>query len=243
MPESAETLTSLDDLLRAADRRLNLLPLVAMQFTFGGRPFAIEAVRDQDRLLEAAQDLGTFPFGLLLWESGVVMSEKIVLLLSSCSGPVSVLELGAGPGLPGIVAGSIGAGITQTDNSPEALALCRRNARANGVTGDVRYGDWRNWTDPATYDVVIGADILYERDHYADILRVAETALKPGGRLILTDPGRTHAGQFVEMLRAAGFAVTVERRMTDALPPSEPGARVAVDVIEAVRPSGSDRRG
>jgi predicted nicotinamide N-methyase len=230
MLESAETLTSFDDLLLAAERRLDGLPLVPMSFTIGERAFAIEAVRDQDRLLAAAGDLEVFPFGLLLWESGVAMGQVVESL--SLSG--SVLELGAGAGLGGIVAAARGAGVIQTDYCLEALALSRRNARANGVTGiEYRFGDWTDWRDPNTYDLVIGADILYEPALYGDILSVLERTVRPGGQAILTDPARTHAGRFVEDLKSAGWTVDVEARRVAALPTCKPGAEVQVNLIRA----------
>ena len=147
-----------------------------------------------------------------------------------------VLELGAGTGVGGIVAAGLGAHVVQTDHSLEALALCRRNALSNGITGlALRHGDWTDWTDGRAYDVVIGADILYEPALYGDVLQVLEVAVRPGGAALLTDPGRIHAGQFVGELRAAGFNVRIERRFVDALPPCAPGAKVSVDVIWARR--------
>jgi predicted nicotinamide N-methyase len=231
-----KTVTPFEDLITAADARLDLLPLETMTIEIAGRAFAIEAVRDQDRLLAEAGTFRVFPFGLLLWESGVVMGDAVVESLS-LSFPGAVLELGAGAGLGGIVAASQGAGVTQTDYCVEALALCRRNVRANGVTGiEQRFGDWTDWRDVSRYDLVIGADILYEPALYGDILRVLECTMQPGGQAILTDPARTHAGRFVDDLRSAGWTVDVEARLVPALPPCQPLDRVRVDVIRAARP-------
>ncbi len=230
-----ETLTPFEDLIAAADRRLDLLPLETMTIEIAGRAFTIEAVRDQDRLLAAASAFGVFPFGLLLWESGVVMGDAVVesLLLSF---PASVLELGAGAGLGGIVAAAHGAGVTQTDYCMEALALSRRNARANGVMGiEQRFGDWTDWRDENRYDLVIGADILYEPALYGHILQVLERGVRPHGKVILTDPARTHAERFVDDLRSAGWTVEVEARRVPALPPCQPFETVQVDVIRAAR--------
>ncbi len=230
-----ETLATFEDLIATADRRLGLLPLETMTIEIADRAFAIEAVRDQDRLLAAAGNLEVFPFGLLLWEAGVVMGDVVVELLSlSVSG--TVLELGAGAGLGGIVAAARGAGVIQTDYCIEALALSRRNARANGVMGiQQRFGDWTDWRDENRYDLVIGADILYEPALYGDILRVLGRTVRPGGQAILTDPARTHAGRFVDDLRSAGWTVNVDARRVPALPPCQPFETVRVDVIRATR--------
>jgi predicted nicotinamide N-methyase len=227
-------LIGFDNLMDAADRRLDGLPLENLRVRAGGRAWDIAAVRDQDRLLAAAGDWTPFPYGVLLWESAVVLGD--VLAEAGLVRGDAVLELGAGTGLAGLVAAGKGAQVVQTDHSFEALALCRRNARANRVTGlEQRMGDWSAWSDNAAYDVVIGADVLYEPALYADILRVLETAVQRGGTAILTDPGRTHAGRFIDDLRDAGWTVGVDRRTVAALPPCEAGAMVDIDVIEARR--------
>lgn len=227
-------LTAFDDLMDAAERRLDGLPLESLRVQAGGRAWVIAAVRDQDRLLAKAGDWAPFPYGVLLWESALVLGD----VLAECGfvRGADVLELGAGTGVAGLVAAGLGARVVQTDHGFEALALCRRNAAANSVTGlEQRMGDWSAWTDDATYDVVIGADVLYEQALYGDILKVLEKAVRPGGVAVLTDPGRTHAWRFINDLRAAGWTVGVDRRTVAALPPCEPGVVVDVDVIEARR--------
>jgi predicted nicotinamide N-methyase len=223
-----------DDLMDAAGRRLEGLPLENLRVRAGGRDWSIMAVRDQDRLLEVAGDWTPFPYGVLLWESALVLGD--VLADGDLLRGADVLELGSGTGVAGIVAAAQGARVVQTDHSLEALALCRLNGLANGVTGlEQCVGDWSAWTDEAVYDVLIGADVLYEPALYGDILRVLQTAVRPGGVAVLTDPGRAHAGRFIDDLRAAGWIVRVDRRTVAALPPCEAGARVGVDLIEARR--------
>lgn len=221
-----------DDLMDAADRRLDQLPLENLRVRAGGREWDIAAVRDQDRLLTMAGDWSPFPYGVLLWESAVVLGD--VLAERGALRGADVLELGAGTGLAGLVAAGMGARVVQTDCSFEALAVCRRNGLANGITGvEQRAGDWSAWSDDAVYDVVIGADILYEPALYGDVRGVLERAVRPGGAAVLTDPGRTHAGRFIDDLRAAGLRVDVDRRAVAALPPCAAGAIVQIDVIAA----------
>ena len=223
---------SFNDAMVAADRRLNLLGLETVTVHAAGRDFEITAVSDQDRLLAAASELEVFPFGLLLWESGVVMADVV----GEVSPLGAVLELGAGAGLGGLVAAALGANVLQTDHSAEALALCRRNTEANGIVAiEQAFGDWTDWNDEGCYDCVIGADILYEPTLYRDIVRVLERAVAPGGRVILTDPARSNAARFVEDLRSRGWVVEVEARRVPALPPCQPFETVRVDVIRASR--------
>ena len=76
-----------------------------------------------------------------------------------------MLELGAGTGLPGIVAAPFGARVVQSDRKEMALAVCRRNgARNDGSGGSLitcRLADWTAWHDRTRYDWILGSDILY----------------------------------------------------------------------------------
>ncbi len=228
------SLTTFEDRILAADRRLDGLPLERMTVNAGGRGLTIEAVRDQDRLLAAAGSLAPFPYGVLLWESAIAMADAVASL-PAIDG-ARLLELGAGCGLAGLVGALNGARVVQTDHSLEALALCRRNARALDIAGvQLGLGDWTKWDDRGAFDIVIGADILYEPELYGDILGVLDVTCRPGGHVLLTDPGRTHAGRFVECLRAENWDVTVAPRGIAALPPCATGASVRVDLISARR--------
>ena len=229
-------MSDFEELLAAAGRRLGRLPLEQMTVRAGERNFVIEAVRDQDQLMAAAeaQRVSPFPYGLLLWEAGVALAD-VVAAEEGLPG-VRLLELGAGSGLVGIVAAAGGAQVVQTDHSYEALALCRRNAAANGVTGiDLRAGDWTAWTDTGPYDVVLAADVLYEPDLYGALEKVLDVTVRPGGLAILTDPGRIHAGLFVAQLEDAGWAVESQQVVVAAVPPCAEGSTVCVTVIKARR--------
>jgi len=222
----------LDDEIAAADRMLAGLPLEPLTLVAAGRTWSLDAVRDQDRLLTAAEGLAIFPFGLLLWESAIVLAD-VLGERGRLSGQ-SVLELGAGTGLAGLAAAALGARVVQTDYSAEVLALCRRNAAANGATGlTQRLGDWTDWRDTVRYDLVIGADILYEPALHGDIARVLNMTLPPGHTAILTDPGRTHTASFLRALQSAGWQVAQTERRVAALPPAQSGETVRVDVIVA----------
>ncbi|MCU0953481.1 MAG: protein N-lysine methyltransferase family protein [Hyphomicrobium sp.] len=227
-------MATLDDRIRAAERRLEALPLEIMAVEAGRAVYRIAAARDHERLLAAAGDCEPFPFGVLLWESAIVLADA----LAEAGGlkDVSVLELGAGTGLAGLVAASLGGHVVQTDHSYEALALCRRNAALNNAVNlEVRWADWRNWHCDETFNLVIAADILYEPDLYGDIASLLEMVVRPGGAVLMTDPARIHAPRFLAALERAGWAITAERRMVVGLPPNAAEKMIGVDLIRAQR--------
>jgi predicted nicotinamide N-methyase len=138
------------------------------------------------------------PYWAVLWRSGVALARE---LEGKELRGLRVMELGCGLAVPSLAAASAGASVLATDVSPEALTLAKRNARANGVRIETAAIDW---ADPGAvagrgpFDLVLAADVLYERPAVAALLdllpRLAPEAL-------LADPGRPAAGAFLEQAR------------------------------------------
>lgn len=230
-----------DDALEAASARLRTLPFETYTLMAAGSEWTIAAVADHDALIRAADGLGRFPFGLVLWDSAIlladVLAEGVVELRDR-----RVLEVGAGVGLAGLAARRLGAAVTQTDHAPEALAVARENCARNGLAG-IRYRlvDWHDWEgapapDLGSFDVVIGSDVLYARESHEALLALIRQALSPGGTLILTDPGRRDAPAFISALEALQWPVSRRQHELAALAPLGSGDTVQVDVIMVRRP-------
>ena len=183
------------------------LPVVQRAIEIGGRTWLVETVDDQDALLAAADGRAQFPFGLMLWESAEVLARALIERRSTIKGK-SVLELGAGLGLSGVVAASLGARVVQTDHDASALQACARTASLNGVKGIVcRGGDWHDWHDAELYDLIVGADVIYDERDHAAVLAILAGNLVAGGRAMLADPARHGQAAFVDLAAAAGWAV------------------------------------
>ena len=201
--------------------------LVDVALTVGGRAFSIIAVRDQDALIENVktdEDLAAFPYGLMLWASAIGLAERLAQQPELVRGK-RVLEIGAGVGLPGLVARTLGAvHVTQTDYQETTLALARSNAQRNGLAGEVehRRADWRDFPPDllGAFDVVLGSDVLYERTLHAPLADLLPRLLRPGadgGLILVSDPLRPQALAFVEQQEQrahlpGGWRVDVEGR-------------------------------
>lgn len=180
-------------------------PLVTAEILIGERLWKVTAVQNQDALLDNADELEHFPYGFLLWESAVGLARHLAAHPELVAGK-RVLELGAGVGLPGLVARSLGAEVRQTDHQPGALSLIRINAFDNGLPPPETFlGDWRDWTHTPRYDVVLGADILYERAMHFYLETLFPRCMAPGGTLLISDPGRPQALEFVAKQERAGW--------------------------------------
>jgi predicted nicotinamide N-methyase len=184
-------------------------PLVSHELEIAGRGWRILAIEDQDRLLDAAERLEHVPYGLLLWESALALARWLAAEPALVRGR-RVLELGGGVGLAGIVARHLGAAVWQTDHQQDALSLARINAHANGVAGLRQFpADWRSWEHDIRYDVILGADILYETQVQPWLVPIFRANLVPGGRLLLADPDRPQALAFLGELEQQGLRVAV----------------------------------
>ena len=135
------------------------------------------------------------PYWSVLWRSGVALARE---LDGVAIRGLRVLELGCGLAVPSIAAARAGAAVLATDAWGEALELVARNARANGVRVETATVDWAEPDElvgRAPFDLVLAADVLYERAGVAQLLSLLPR-LAP--EAWLADPGRPGAGAFME---------------------------------------------
>jgi predicted nicotinamide N-methyase len=149
---------------------------------------------------EAAFDEEEFlPYWAELWPSGLALARHVATL--ELDGK-RVLELGCGLGLPALTAALRGADVLATDWAEHAIELLRRNAERNGVflrVARVRWSEPETLLRAAPWDLVLGADLLYEARNAEQL---AELVPGLGGELVLAEPGRPYAKEFLERFHA-----------------------------------------
>lgn len=151
------------------------------------------------------------PYWSVLWRSGVALGRD---LAGSRLAGLRVVELGCGLGVPSLVAARRGAAVLATDECPEALDLVERNARENGLsvaTARVDWGAADELVARGPFDLVLAADVLYERASVALLLSLLP---RIGSEAWLADPGRSAAGAFLEQ---AGRRWSVSTGVRDGL--------------------------
>ena len=135
------------------------------------------------------------PYWAVLWRSGVALARELDRV--ELRG-LRVVELGCGLGVPSIAAARAGAAVLATDACAEALTLVARNARLNDVRVETAVVDW---ADPdelagrAPFDLVLAADVLYER---ASVPLLLSLLPRLAPEAWLADPGRPAADAFIE---------------------------------------------
>jgi predicted nicotinamide N-methyase len=121
----------------------------------------------------------------------------------------SVLDLGCGLGLPGLVAAALGAEVWLVDREAAALEFVRESARRNRFehTHCVEL-DFVHGALDHTFDVILGAELVYDPQSYGPLCDFLECHLSPNGVIHLTDAFRSDAATFFAELRRRGFEGT-----------------------------------
>ncbi len=169
-----------------------------------------------------AEDLGissaAWPLFGLLWPSGTRLAERIALR------PVNesehILEIGCGLALASIVAHRRGADITASDCHPLAAGFLQRNLRLNGLLAmPYVHGQWGGAAcidlamqpEPKRYELIIGSDVLYERDSKGDLASHIAAHAAPVAEVWIVDPDRSNRSAFSQRMTALGFNLQEER--------------------------------
>jgi ubiquinone/menaquinone biosynthesis C-methylase UbiE len=109
-----------------------------------------------------------------------------------------VLEFAAGPGYASELFNRLGYRTVALDVNPEILAYARErldvdarldSARAGFVAGDGEHLPFRD----ASFDGLVCLNALHHMLDYRSALAEMRRVLKPGGRAVFSEPGRTHA--------------------------------------------------
>jgi SAM-dependent methyltransferase len=116
-----------------------------------------------------------------------------------------VLDLGCGPGQLGRRALALGAAtVVFADGSAAVVAALAGFAAVE-----------HRWGDPvpgAPFDVILGGDILYRPECFADLLRSIALALAPDGVALLSDPRPVLDAELPALAAAAHLTWTTARR-------------------------------
>lgn len=200
-----------------------------------GRQWRLARPADLESLWNGLGSLGPderLPYWVELWPAALLLARFIAVHGSEVEGRLC-LDAGCGLGLSALVAAERGARVLAFDYEPEALAYARSNAQRNAVPGPL----WAvmDWRQPAvqrhSVDLLLGADILYERRFFEPVAALLEYALAPGGKAWLADPERSVSAGVWERLQDRGWTVTTRLRGRAACN----GQDMTVNIQELVR--------
>ncbi|MEY4508493.1 MAG: hypothetical protein RLZZ450_615 [Pseudomonadota bacterium] len=158
-----------------------------------------------------ARERDRLPYGVMLWPASIALAHDVFGRGELLRGK-RILELGAGTGMPGIVAASLGASVLQIDHSEVALHVCTLNMQRNHATGiEVREVDWDTFESAEPFDFILGADVLYATTMHERLRAICEQYLAPGGTVLFSDPLREQSLPMLEGMEAGGWRVSLSK--------------------------------
>ena len=169
-----------------------------------------------------------WPLFGLLWPSGAHLAAR--LAARPVRAGERILEVGCGLALASIVGHRRGADVTASDCHPLAASFLRQNLRLNELAPmPYRHGDWAA-VEPARhgrvpggrpvygrFDLVIGSDLLYERDDRATLAGFIGRHANPAAEVWIVDPDRGNRAAFNRQMAVLGFARREEPLATPAV--------------------------
>jgi predicted nicotinamide N-methyase len=194
------------------------------QRRLGDKLFVIEAIRSLDEAIDQvcetlteeeqkdpfAEDL--CPYFGILWPAAEALSLYIHNHHEIFKNR-RVLELGCGLGYPSLVASHVGANVLATDFHPDVEEFFLRNCRHSSLKCEYLRLNWReDKQDIGFFDIVMGSDVLYESKHASEVAQGLIRFLRPGGKILLSDPGRNYLQPFLNAMKDEGF--TEESELT-----------------------------
>jgi predicted nicotinamide N-methyase len=193
---------------RTSRRRARLLWRVRQQFAvvtdvhlIKGRGFEFTRVIDPDVVLDQVvaeedrreklsgkrreSDELHLPYWAELWDSAFGIAHFLIGA-GDVGGGKTALDLGCGMGFAGMVASEVGYRVLMADLEPEALLF----AKLNAPDARTRRLDWRSDQLGERFDLIVGADVLYDRKQWEFLEPFWREHLKEDGAVLLGEPGR-----------------------------------------------------
>jgi predicted nicotinamide N-methyase len=148
------------------------------------------------------------PYWAELWDSAIGMAQFLVSARSSILNlrSSSVLDLGCGMGFTGMVAAALGARrIVLADLERDALLFARLNTLPYSRRVSTRQLNWQTDRVDARFELILGADVLYDRKQWDFLEPFWRNHLADGGAVLLGEPGRKSGDLFVDWVAERGW--------------------------------------
>jgi predicted nicotinamide N-methyase len=186
----------------------------------GAADLQIRSLLDHQQFADpagAAEALGIscaqWPLFGQVWPSGLHLAAAMAV--RPLMNGERILEIGCGLALASLVCHRRGSEVTASDIHPLAGAFLLENLRLNELA-PMRYchGDWSAdavaTTDGAPrvqgrFDLIIGSDVLYERDDGGALAAFIDRHALPHCELLIVDPNRGNRAAFGRRMAALGF--------------------------------------
>lgn len=157
-----------------------------------------------DEALDLGISSAAWPLFGLVWPSARVLADA---MQGEDLQDMRILEIGCGLALPSLVAHRRRADVTASDRHPLTESFLLENLRLNALPPmDYRTGDWTDMSPSlGRFDMIVGSDILYERQQPEQLLALIDAHGNPGVRVVIVDPDRGNRAAFSRGMAALGY--------------------------------------
>lgn len=152
------------------------------------------------------------PYFGCVWPAARGLTSYLLENPPERDGALQILEVGCGLAIPSLALARVlkFSRVLATDFHPEVPVFLERNIARNPLpAGRFEYRRL-DWKDPSLalgkFGLVMGSDILYEKNHPAEVADALIRLVKVTGRIIIADPGRPYLQSFVDEMHARGYA-------------------------------------
>jgi predicted nicotinamide N-methyase len=171
---------------------------------------AYEAVKTIYADLLALDPATPFPYWAKLWPSALALLS-ILQKHPSLIRDKTVLELGAGIGLPSLMMADVAKSIQISDYDKEAVALFQKNIEYLQLqNAEAIKLDWNALPETIHPEVVILSDVNYDPTQFETLINLIKKFIHQGCTIILSTPQRIMASSFVLALSTLIIADYVE---------------------------------
>jgi predicted nicotinamide N-methyase len=161
-----------------------------------GRSIWLARPADPDRLLgcKRVQSLNAhndyMPYWAYLWPGAYLLA--VAVAREPWLSGREALEIGCGLGLAGLVGVAAGLKVVFSDYDAAPLRFVAQSARENGFDPSAYSTRMVDWSDPPNerFEIILGADVLYERRLVPLVVNLIKRTLAPGGVALLAGPYR-----------------------------------------------------
>lgn len=153
-----------------------------------------------EKLLEANPG-ELFPYWAKLWPSSTALVQFIQGNLNIVKDK-TVIEIGAGLGLPSLTIAGIAKSIEVTDYAPEAIELLEKNIQYLQLSNVIaKQLDWNNCSETICAEVLLLSDVNYNPGEFDGLMNLINSCIDRGTIILLATPQRIIASPFVHALQ------------------------------------------
>ena len=161
---------------------------------------AYEAVKTIYAALLELDPASPFPYWAKVWPSSIAL-HNVLKKHPSLIKDKTVLELGAGIGLPALMMAGITKSIQISDYDLEAVALLKKNIEHLQLqNAEALQLDWNNVPENLNPEVVILSDVNYDPIQFDTLINLIDKFVNQGCTILLSTPQRIMASPFVQKL-------------------------------------------